>query len=130
MRFSEKINPLSILAGFVIMYATSMILWFVSLDLINITVSFTGSLIHRLFISFISVVTGVIVTSKMARRVSIFNSIGVVLVYCLFIYWLRQYPSLITTEPDPTWYSILSYVVLVASAFVGHLISAKLIKNV
>ena len=70
---------------------------------------------------FISVVTGVLIASKVSGYRSMFNAVGIVVIYALFSYLLSQSPSNLE-KAYPTWFIICSYIVLLPSAVFGHYI--------
>jgi hypothetical protein len=131
-------NVLGVFVGFVTVVATSIVLSLLSLAIftemltknapLDILTTSTGPLVYSLFALFVAIVVGVFVTSQLSKRVSIINSIAVVVVYGLYAYWLSQSPSNLE-KPYPGWYVISSYVLLFPAALIGHLISEKMSKN-
>lgn len=62
---------------------------------------------------------GVWMAVKLARRRSIYNALGVALLYALFAYLLSQSPSNLENA-YPQWFVIVSYVILLPAALLGH----------
>jgi hypothetical protein len=135
--FNEKLSPLGVFLGFIVVVVTSIVLSLLSLVIfsnlitknapLNILEISTGPLIYSLAVIVISVISGIFVTANTAKYNSIYNAIGVVTLYVVFTYLLSQSPSNVGKYPQ--WYVIAGYVVLIPALIVGHFSSNKINKN-
>ena len=135
--FNEKLSPLCVFLGFIVVVVTSIVLSLLNLVIfenlitknapLNILEVSTGPLIYSLAVIVISVIFGIFIAANMARYNSIYNAIGVVTLYVIFTYLISQSPS--NMGKYPQWYIVASYAVLIPALIVGHSLSAKLSKN-
>lgn len=133
----RSISISGVMAGFIVMVATSIVLSIVSpllfSDLVktgdlDILLKSTGPLSYALVTLFVASVFGIFICGKVANSTKSINSFLVVVLYAAFTYWLSTSPSNIR-NPYPEWYVAMSYLLMAPGAIVGHYLSVKLNKN-
>ena len=133
----KEISPVGVLVGFVVVVATSIVLSIFSPIFfsqlvrsgdMNSLVTSPGPLSYALVVIFISTAFGVLACSMVAQRTKLVNVVLVVALYGAFSYWLSLSPSN-QAKPYPDWYILMSYIVLIPGAMVGHYASRTFVKN-
>lgn len=129
----KSVSVPGVLVGFVTVVASSIVFSLLSLVIFSglvesggddVLMTSTGPLSYALGVLAVSTVLGVVVCSKLSGMPSPVNTIGVIVAYGAFAYLLSRSPSN-AARPYPEWFVVASYLILVPSAIVGHLLSAR-----
>ena len=133
----KAISVSGVLAGFVVLVATTIVLSILSpflfADLVrsgdlDVLMTSPGPLAFALGVTFIASAFGVFVSGKVADKLHWINVILVIACYVAFTYWLSLSPSN-QAKPYPDWYVLLSHAVLVPGAIAGYYAAKKFAKT-
>ena len=133
----KGLSVAGILAGFVVVVATTIVLSILSPIIftklvqsgdMDILLTSTGPLVYALIVILVSSAFGVFICHKVADSPFLVNTILVVLLYAAFSYLLSTAPSN-EIKPYPLWYVVTTYLVLIPGAYIGHRLAARILRN-